>query len=88
MDMASQDLRSDASVELDLAIQKNGANARAMGQGKFDNPLMKDAAMPRATGETLEQWVAKLDAWDLGWAVEDAMRSKQEELAALSRLIR
>ncbi|TAX57099.1 hypothetical protein ELI01_18635 [Rhizobium leguminosarum] len=56
-------------------IQKRGANARALGKSVFDNPFLKSEEMPRATGETIEEWQAKHDAWELGWRMENAMRS-------------
>lgn len=57
-------------------IQKQGANARAMGISQFDNPYAKSAAMPAATGESIDEWQAKFDAWKLGWTAEDAMQPK------------
>jgi hypothetical protein len=55
-------------------IQKDGANARALGRSRFDNPFFKSALMPASTGETIEEWSAKEAAWRLGWTIEDAMR--------------
>lgn len=55
-------------------IQKQGANARALGISQFDNPYAKSAAMPAATGESSEEWQAKFAAWELGWTIENAMR--------------
>jgi hypothetical protein len=63
-----------------LQLQQDGANARAMGRGYFDNPFLRSENMPRATGETLDQWSAKHDAWQLGWTAEDAMRPDAAEL--------
>lgn len=58
-------------------IQKQGANARAHGLSRYDNPFLKSTALPATTGETMEVWVAKHDAWNLGWTMEDAMRGDQ-----------
>ena len=55
-------------------IQKQGANARALGISRFDNPYAKSAAMPAATGESIDEWQAKFTAWKLGWDIENAMR--------------
>ena len=55
------------------AIQKQGANARALGLSEFDNPFYKSEAMPRLSGESAEVWNAKQEAWNLGWHVENAM---------------
>lgn len=69
------------------AIQKQGANARAIGASQFDNPYMKADRMPVSAGEPLLTWQDKLDAWDTGRQMENAMRSGQEEMAALARLL-
>lgn len=55
-------------------LQRAGANARAAGRSFLDNPHLKSENCPAATGEPLEVWVAKHDAWELGWRAEDAMR--------------
>lgn len=55
-------------------IQKQGATARAMGKSFIDNPYLQHEKLPAATGETIEQWQVKHDAWHLGWTVENAMR--------------
>lgn len=60
---------------MDEAIQKHGANARARRESYFDNPYLKAANMPAATGETLEAWNAKAEAWSFGWRMEDAIRA-------------
>jgi hypothetical protein len=56
-------------------IQKQGANARAMGLTQFDCPYFKPDQVPVATGESVESSNAKVEAWNLGWQIEDAMRS-------------
>lgn len=55
-------------------IQKEGANARALGHSMFDNPHYRSEAMPAKTGESTEEWQLKAEAWELGWRAEDAMR--------------
>lgn len=56
------------------ALQKQGANARAAGLTSIDCPFYKEDATPSATGETIDVWNAKVEAWRLGWTIEDAMR--------------
>jgi hypothetical protein len=55
-------------------IQLHGANARARGESYMDNPYLKSANMPAKTGETIEEWAAKQEAWALGWQMEDMIR--------------
>ncbi len=55
-------------------LQKQGALARAAGRSLFDNPYLKSENMPAATGDTIEDYQAKHDAWHLGWTIENAMR--------------
>lgn len=56
------------------ALQKAGANSRALGQSEIANPFLDPRNMPRATGDSVEDWQAKHDAWALGWKAEDLMR--------------
>jgi hypothetical protein len=55
-------------------IQKAGANARALGRDRYSNPYYKVEHMPVNTGQTYEKWQADIDAWDLGWQMEDALK--------------
>lgn len=55
-------------------LQRAGANARARGESRFDNPYLKPQNMPSATGDTIEQWESKRSLWDLGWQAEEMMR--------------
>jgi hypothetical protein len=57
-----------------LDLQRQGANARAAGLDQLHCPFYAAAQMPAVTGETAEAWVAKVDAWTIGWRMEDAMR--------------
>lgn len=59
----------------DEAIQKDGANARAANRSMFDNPYLKQEALPASTGEAPEEWSRKERLWQLGWQMEDAIRS-------------
>lgn len=55
-------------------LVKRGANDRARGLSPFDCPLFKREQMPATTGESVQEWNAKVDAWNLGWKLEDAVR--------------
>lgn len=55
-------------------IQKMGANARALGRSVFDNPFYQAECMPAATGESINVWNGKAEAWNAGWRIEDAMK--------------
>lgn len=55
-------------------IEKDGAEARALGHNFLQNPYLKSDAMPAATGETIERWQRKHDAWHRGWRMEDLVR--------------
>lgn len=59
---------------MDAEIQKAGANARALGTCVTDNPYYKTDQMPAVTGQTVEDWNKKVEAWDFGWKMEDMMR--------------
>lgn len=67
----------DAPIDIKTAarLEKDGANARALGLSEFDNPAYWAENLPRYTGEPTEVWAAKEAAWRRGWALEDAMRS-------------
>lgn len=58
-------------------LHRRGANARAAALSALDNPFYKAEAMPAATGESVERWLPKVQAWDLGWQIEDAIRGAQ-----------
>lgn len=56
-----------------IAIQKRGAEARAHGFTALDNPFLRATALPAATGESVETWLRKHDAWELGFRIEDVI---------------
>lgn len=65
------------------AIQKAGANARALNEFSYlDNPYLQANFMPLVTGESGELWLEKYEAWRIGWLAEDAVRPD-----ALSRVL-
>lgn len=55
-------------------LRQQGANARALGRGIFDNPYFRGDNLPAKTGETIAAWQEKVEAWEFGWRMEDAMR--------------
>jgi hypothetical protein len=56
-------------------IQKAGANARAGRLSLLRNPYLESANMPATTGDSLEEWQAKVNDWEIGWRAEDLLRS-------------
>jgi len=58
-----------------VELEKLGASARALGRDEFDNPFLKQENLPAATGDSVEVWQAKYDAWDRGMKIEDAIRA-------------
>lgn len=60
---------------MDQSIVQRGANARALGVSRFDNPYFKRERMPISTGEDIEIWNAKAEAWSFGWNAEDMMHN-------------
>ena len=58
------------------ALQKAGAEARAAGKTEIDCPLYKPKNMPATTGEDVELWSLRQDCWQLGWKIENMIRSK------------
>ena len=62
--------------ELSENLQLDGANACAIGlSSKLDNPFYKPENMPAQTGESLEDWQAKAEAWNLGFEMDNSIRS-------------
>ncbi len=57
------------------AIEKRGANARAIGIAEIANPFYATNYMPAVTGEATEAWAQKAEAWHRGWVLEDAVRN-------------
>lgn len=59
---------------MDLDIVKRGANAYCLGHSESDNPYFQEKNMPKNTGESMEEWNKKADAWEYGWNMERASR--------------
>lgn len=56
-------------------IQKQGAVARTSSLSRVSNPFLSITSMPVSTGETLEEWEAKVTSWDIGWLMEDLLHN-------------
>jgi hypothetical protein len=52
------------------ALFESGAVARSAGLDALANPFFDEAAMPSATGESIEDWGIKLSTWHAGWQAE------------------
>lgn len=57
-----------------LQIQRNGANAKARGESVFDNPYLRQPALPAYSGDTAEEWDTKRLNWEIGYRVEELIR--------------
>ncbi|ADP17324.1 hypothetical protein AXYL_04004 [Achromobacter xylosoxidans A8] len=51
-------------------IRKLGAKAAREGLSLFDCPYYVASAMPGHTGEAIQEWREKVDAWEAGWTQE------------------
>ncbi|MGF9564019.1 CrpP-related protein [Neorhizobium sp. JUb45] len=71
------------TVETLLDWQERGLNARILGLAASDHPLLKPDRQPDATGEPLEVWQMKYDAWMFGWLIEDSMRQPETDVNEL-----
>jgi hypothetical protein len=58
-----------------LKIQSFGANAKARGESIFDNPYLKQAALPAFSGASPDEWEAKRLNWEIGYRAEELMRA-------------
>jgi hypothetical protein len=56
-------------------IQRDGADAAREGKSLLDCPFFKAAAMPHHTGEPIDQWHARVDAWEAGWRIASLVRT-------------
>jgi len=55
-------------------ILRQGATARAVGRTEIENPFYQPEKMPSTTGEPVDAWASKAEAWNTGWRIEDAMK--------------
>ncbi len=69
------DQQPDHTLDTRIIIAA-GANARGMGRSLLDNPYLHQDRVPMATGESLEVWESRHDAWEAGWLLEDSVRSQ------------
>jgi hypothetical protein len=60
-----------------LDWQERGLNARILGLTASDHPLLSPDRQPNVTGEPVEAWQLKFDAWMFGWLIEDSMRQPE-----------
>lgn len=56
-------------------IQLQGANSYAISGSKGRNPFYKSENMPAQTGEEIEVWNLKADAWEFGFEMERFTRN-------------
>ena len=57
-------------------LKKMGCVACAAGNSILSNPFLVHEACPGVTGETIASWVEKVEAWDSGWNIQNALRPK------------
>lgn len=55
-------------------IRKLGAQAAREGLDLLDCPYYVASAMPGHTGEAIQEWREKVDAWEAGWVAETESR--------------
>ncbi|NLS03759.1 hypothetical protein HGP14_10365 [Rhizobium sp. P32RR-XVIII] len=56
-------------------LQKRGSRARVLGFKLSDNPYLHPERMLGHTAEALAEWLARYDAWKLGWETEHAIQA-------------
>ncbi|WP_440410135.1 CrpP-related protein [Neorhizobium petrolearium] len=61
------------SVEVIVELQERGAEARARGAGWEENPFLRIVAL-LGTFDPTNHWEEKRQAWQFGWAIENAYR--------------
>lgn len=54
-------------LDSDGALATCGAQAAAAGQPWHSNPYLRRDHAPRATGESVNEWARKHDAWQRGF---------------------
>lgn len=53
-----------------------GIIARSQGKSFLDNPFLKTENLPAQTGQSVESWNEKAQAWRDGWECENLLRSE------------
>jgi hypothetical protein len=48
-------------------LERQGAKAATRGDAAASNPMLLQRNMPGATGETLQEWRLRYDAWRAGY---------------------
>jgi hypothetical protein len=55
-------------------LERQGAKAAARGDGPLSNPFLCGPNMPASTGESLQEWASRHDAWQDGYQLERRAR--------------
>jgi len=63
------------SFETIIDLQEAGAKACELGASRKDNPFLRIVAMSGRSDEVHDHWRQKRDAWQFGWAIENAYRA-------------
>ena len=63
-------------------LQKRGSRARVLGFKLSDNPYLHPERMLGHTAEALAEWLARYDAWKLGWETEHAIQAVNLRVSA------
>jgi hypothetical protein len=63
-----------AALDALQALQEQGGAARPVGTLITSNPLYQEEFAPGVTGEDMEDWLEKAQAWARGWTLEDTTR--------------
>jgi hypothetical protein len=56
-------------------LQKRGSRARVLGFKLSDNPYLHPTRMLGHSADALAEWLARYDAWKLGWETEHAIQA-------------
>lgn len=63
----------------EAALEREGAGAAHAGQSWQSNPYLRRQNMPLATGETVQLWSRKHDAWQRGFEGQAAVELQTKE---------
>jgi hypothetical protein len=58
-------------------LERQGAKAAARGESLRSNPLLTEPNMPASTGESLQEWASRHDAWQDGYEVQRRAHRKR-----------
>ena len=54
------------------SCRREGEQARTAGLSSAENPFLRSAAFPAASGQSEADWFYRCDAWWRGWDAEDS----------------